>query len=206
MTKNQKTPMNSRRFVVPALTVCILAVCTGCHTVKSSYDPGLAPAPTLPCPVALSLSKEFTNYEHVTPQVPFVSDGYTAPFGPSLQKYATYVAQSVFGDVQVLNGGQPPRSEAKLLLVPRVTSSDLRPPGPGISVASGALGVHWDFNDPKTGHTLFSIRIQCESSHSKVNILDAGISYVVDGLMTNLTSMTIQRFNASKDIQRLSGH
>jgi hypothetical protein len=183
----------------------MLAVCTGCHTVKFSYDPGMALAPTLPCPVARSLSKEFTSYEHVTPGVAFVSDQYRAPFGPSLQKYAIYVAKSVFGDVQVLDGGQPPRSDAKLMLVPRVTSSDLQPVFGNVAVASGALGVHWDFNDPKTGQTLCSIRIQCESTH-QVGHWESGIPYVVDDLMTNLTSKTIQSFNASKDIQSLSGH
>ena len=198
--------MNSRHFVVLALTVCMLAACTGCHTVKCSYDPGVAPAPTLPCPVALSLSKEFTNYEHVTPQVPFVADGYSVPFGPALQKYAIYVAQSVFGDVQVLDGDQPPRSDVKLLLVPRVTSSDIVPVFRGVNVVSGTLGVHWDFNDPKTGQTLCSIRIQCESSHTPTKMFDSGIPYLADELMSKLTSQTIQRFNASKDIQHLSGH
>lgn len=200
--------MNPCRFVVLSLTVCILAVCTGCHTVKFSYDPGVAPAPTLPCPVALSLSKEFITYTHVTPQVPFVSDQYTAPFGPALQKYAIYVAHSVFGNVQVLDGGQSPLGNAKLLLVPRVTSSDLQPPFKRVAVSSGTLGVHWDFNDPKTGQTLFSMQVQCEATHSAHDSkgFDAAFPYVVDDLMTSLTSKTIQRFNASKDIQRLSGH
>jgi hypothetical protein len=196
--------MNTHRLVLLTLTVCMLAACVGCHTVTSSYDPGVASAPTLPCPVALSLSKEFTNYVHVTPQIIFVSDEYSAQFGPALQKYATYVAQSVFGDVQVLDG-QPPRSDAKLLLVPQVTSSDIHPPIGNLRVTSGALGVRWDFNDPKTGQTLFSTQIQCESSYSHIRF-DAHIADVVDGLMTNLTSLTIQRFKASKDIQRLSGH
>ncbi len=204
MTKNQKSPMKTRRFVLLIPTVCLLAACLGCHTVTSSYNPGVAAAPTMPCPVALSLSKEFTSYEHVTPQVVFVSDQYRAQFGPALQKYATYVAQSVFGDVQVLDS-QPPRSDVKLLLVPQVTSSDIHPPIGNLRVTSGALGVRWDFKDPKTGQTLFSTQVQCESSYSHIRF-DAHVSDVVDGLMTNVTAITIQRFNASKEIQRLSGH
>jgi hypothetical protein len=124
-----------------------------------------------------------------------------------LQKYATYVAQAVFGSVQVLDG-QPARGDIKLVLVPQVTSADVRPAEVGVTVSSGALGVRWEFNDPKTGQTLFSTQIQCESSHTVHDSkhFDSALPYVVDGLMTNLTSMTIQRFNASKDIRRLSGH
>lgn len=194
--------MNSRRFVVLTLTVWILAACTGCvHLVKVSYQPGAALAPTLPCPVALNLSKEFTSYTYVTPQPG--TDHWQASLGPALQKYAIYVAQSVFGDVQVLDG-QPPRSDAKLLLVPRVTSADLRMDLP----CSGALGVHWDFNDPKTGQTLFSMPLQCEYAHpfKFFSNPNRAISEVVNHLMTNLTSITIQRFDASKDLQRFSGH
>ena len=160
--------MNSRRFVVLALAVCMLAACIGCAgTVKCSYNPGVAPAPTQPCPVALRLSKEFTSCVTTWSSQPTGAVEWHAPMGPALQKYATYVAQSVFGDVQVLDG-QTPRSDAKLLLVPRVTSSELRSfkgvgnfSGLG-GTASGALGVQWDFNDPKTGQTLFSTHVQCE--------------------------------------------
>jgi hypothetical protein len=210
MTTNQKSTMNSCRFIVLTLATCMLAACIGCaHTVKFSYDPGVAPAPTLPCPVALSLSKAFTSYEHAT-SLTFTTDEVHAPFGPALQKYATYVAQSVFGDVQVLDG-QPPRSEAKLLLIPRVTSLDLRQITPGSHrTASGALGVQWDFNNPKTGQTLFSMPVQCESTHRAGFFGSKGpqktLAPVAVALMTNLTSITIQRFNASKDIQRLTGH
>ena len=155
----------------------------------------MAPAPTLPCPVALNLSQEFTNNLQ-TPGAILV------PLVPVLQKYAIYAAQSAFGDVQVLNG-QPPRSDAKLLLVPHVTSASIVSEPPG----SGAFGVHWNFNDPKTGQTLFSMQVQCEYVHPMYFIpRPIPLSDVVYDLMTNLTSITIQRFNASKDIQRLSGH
>ena len=196
--------MNCRIFVLPALTVCMLAACIGCKTVTSSYNPGTPPPPTLPCPVALSLSKEFTTYECVNGQVALVGEVIHAPLGPDLQKYAAYVAKSVFGDVQVLDG-QPPRSDAKLLLVPRVTSSRLEPPVGRVRVTSGDLGVHWDFNDPKTGQTLFTMQVQSEFSRGHIRF-DAHFSDVVAGLMTNLTAITIQRFNASKNIQKLSGH
>ena len=175
--------MKLRHLVMCAFTLCLLVACTGCHTVVLSYDPGVARVATRSCPVALCLSQEFTNYVHVTPQVPFVADEYDVPFGPALQKYAIYVAQSVFGDVQVVQG-QPARSDAKLVLVPRVTSTDIVSVRKYVPVSSGTLGVHWDFNDPKTGKTLFSIRIQCEATHPRVSILDPGITYVVDDLMT----------------------
>src|ERR1017187_4591403 len=148
MTKNQTSLMNYPRFVVLALTVCMLAACIGCKTVNVPYDPGVALAPTLPCPVALSLSKEFTSYEGVNSDKILAGEVIHAPFGPALQKYATYVAQSVFGDVQVLDG-QPPRSDAKLILVPRVMGSRLEPPVGNVRITTGDLGVHWDFNDPK---------------------------------------------------------
>src|ERR1035441_4289625 len=191
MTTNQKSTMNGR-FIVLTLTICMLPACIGCaHTLKFSYDPGVAPAPTLPCPVALSLSKAFTSYEHAT-SLTYINDEVRAPFGPALQKYATYVAQSVFGDVQVLDG-QPPRSEVKLLLIPRVTSLDLRQISPGSDrTASGALGVQWDFNNPKTGQTLFSMPVQCESTH-RAGIFGSKspqktLAPVAVGLMTNLTT------------------
>jgi hypothetical protein len=204
MTKIQKSPVIHPRFVVLALAIGMLAACTGCKTVESSYNPGAASAPTLPCPVALSLSKEFTSYECVNSQVVLVGEVIHAPLGPSLQKYATYVAQSVFGDVQVLDS-QPPRSDVKLLLVPRVTGSRLNPPAGNVRVTTGDLGVHWDFNDPKTGKTLYSTQIESEFAYPHIRF-DAHFADVVDGLMTNLTSVTIQRFNASKDVQQLSGH
>ncbi len=196
--------MNYPRFVVLALTFCVLAACIGCKTVESSYNPGVASTPTLPCPVALSLSKEFTDYVGGNSDVILAGEKVHASYGPALQKYATYVAQSVFGDVQMLDG-QPPRSDVKLLLVPRVTSSRLEPPVGNVRITSGDLGVHWDFNDPKTGQTLFSTQIQSEFAYSHIRF-DAHFADVVNGLMTNLTSLTIQRFNASKEIQRLSGH
>ena len=98
-----------------------------------------------------------------------------APMGPALRKYAIYVAQSVFGDVQVLEG-QPPRDNVKLLLVPRVAQLGLPdnrfaggllnpvpdPFGSGRCVI-GAMSIQWDFNDPKTAQTLFSTRVRCES-------------------------------------------
>jgi hypothetical protein len=196
--------MNTRPYVLLALTICLLAACTGCKTVKVSYDPGVASAPTLPCPVALSLSKEFTSYECVNSQIVLVGEVIHAPLGSGLQKYATYVTQSVFGEVQVLDG-QPPRNDVKFVLVPRVTNSRLEPPVGNVRITTGELGVTWDFNDPKTGQTLFSTQIQCESSQSHIKF-DARFSEVCDGLMTNLTALTIQRFNTSKEIQRLSGH
>ena len=171
-----------------------------------AYNPDAPSAATLPCPVALSLSREFTNYVHVTPQVPFVRDQYSAPFGPALQNYAVYVAQSVFGDVQVLEG-QPPRKDAVLLLVPSVSGSALTPAFSRVAVASGTLGVHWDVEDPKTGKVLCSVGAQSEASHpTKGGGFLQHFPEVVHDLMTNLTAVTIQRFNASKDIQRLSGH
>ena len=187
--------MKTRHFVLLTISAYMLVACTGCTTVQVSYDPGAVPAPSRPCPVAISLSKEFTSYECVNSQVVLVGEVIHAPLGSSLQKYATYVAQSVFGQVQVLDG-QPPGGDVKFILVPRVTN---------VRITTGELGVHWDFNDPKTGQTLYSTQIQCESSQSHIKF-DARISEVCDGLMTNLTAMTIQRFNASKEIQRLSGH
>jgi hypothetical protein len=209
MTKNTKTIMSARRFAVFAIAVFMLTACMGCvdlttvYNLEVNYEPGAAPAPTLPCPVALSLSKEFTSYEHVSGGV----DRWRAPFGPALRKYAIYVAQSVFGDIQVLEG-QPPRGDVKLLLVPRVTSSDLQ----SFEIASGALGVQWDFNDPKTGQTLFTMHVQCETTRSYQDVQKSidmgryGLIYVTGDLMTQLTSMTLQRVNAAKELQRLSGH
>jgi hypothetical protein len=196
--------MNTRPYVLLVLTICLLAACTGCKTVEVSYDPGVASPPTLPCPVELSLSNEFTNYVGGNSDVILAGEKVHASYGPALQKYAIYVAQSVFGDVQVLDG-QPPRSDAKLLLVPRVTGSRLEPPVGNVRITTGDLGVHWDFNDPKTGQTLFSTQIQSEFAYSHIRF-SAHFPDVIDGLMTNLTSLTIQRFKASKDIQRLSGH
>jgi hypothetical protein len=196
--------MKTRLIVLFALTTFMLAACTGCKTVRVSYDPGVAPAPSFPCPVALSLSKEFTNYECVNSQVVLVGEVIHAPLGSALQKYAIYAAQSVFGNVQVLDG-QPPRGDVKLLLVPRVTNSRIEPPVVNVRITTGELGVHWDFNDPKTGQTLFSTQVQCEASQSHIKF-DARISEVCDSLMTNLTALTVHRFNASKEIQRLSGH
>jgi hypothetical protein len=190
--------MNSRRVVLLAFTVCILAACSGCMmALKFTYNPGVPPAPTLRCPVALELNKEFTDNLYISRSI------FKAQFGPALQKYAIYVAQSEFGDVQVLNG-QPPRSDVKLLLVPRVASIDLQVEPPG----AGDMGVIWDFKDPKTGQTLLSMRVQCEFTQPHFFTINAlhRMNYVVDGLMTNLTSTTIQRFDASKDLQRLSGH
>jgi hypothetical protein len=196
--------MKTRLFNLLAISACLLFAGTGCTTVQVTYDPGVVPAPSRPCPVAISLSKEFTSYECVNSQVVLVGEVIHAPLGAALEKYATYVAQSVFGDVQVLDG-QPPRDGVKFVLVPRVTNSRVEPPVGNVRVSTGELGVHWDFNDPKTGQTLYSTQIQCESSQSHIKF-DARISEVCDGLMTNLTALTLQRFNASKDIQRLSGH
>jgi hypothetical protein len=196
--------MNHPRFIALTSTVCILAACVGCGTVNVPYDPGAALAPTLPCPVALSLSKEFTSYEGVNSDKVLAGEAIHAQFGPALQRYAIYAARSVFGDVQVLDG-EPPRGDVKLLLVPRVTNSRLEPPAGNVRITSGDLGVHWDFSDPKTGQTLLSMHIESESSQSHIRF-DARFSEVCNGLMTNLTAITIRRFNASKDVQRLSGH
>jgi hypothetical protein len=198
MTTKEKLTAPSRRVVLLALAVGILAACTGCMmALKFSFNPGPPPAPTLRCPVALEMSKEFANNLYLSRSV------FKAPFGPALQKYAIFVAQSVFGDVQVLDG-QPPRSDVKLLLVPRVASINLQVEPPG----AGDMAVVWDFKDPKTGQTLLGMRLQCEFTQPHVFTMNAlhRMNYVVDGLMTNLTSITIQRFNASKDLQSLSGH
>jgi hypothetical protein len=196
--------MNRPCFVVTAFAISLLTACLGCKTVTASYDPGVPSVPTLPCPVALSLSKEFTSYVCVNSEVVGTGEVIKVPFGPDLQKYAKYVAQSVFGDVQVLDG-EPPRGEAKLLLVPRVTSSRLAPPVGRVRVTAGDLGVHWDFNDPKTAQTLFSMQLQSEFSLGHI-FMDARFPEVCDGLMTNLTAITLKRFNSSKELQRLSGH
>jgi hypothetical protein len=197
--------MNIRRIVLFVITVCILSTCVGCRTPRTlefTYNPSVPQAPTLRCPVALELSPEFANYQY--------SLGlYQAPFGPALQKYATYVAQSEFGDVQVLDG-QTPLSDVKLLLVPRVASLVIQTDVPG----SGAIGVNWDFKDPKTRQTLYSMHVQCECQDPNIlhlNPFDTDFNfrhfnYLVNGLMTNLTAITIQRFDASKDLQRLTGH
>jgi len=209
MTHNHKSAINISRFVALAFTVCVIASSTGCvDRIKFSYQPGVAPAATLPSSVGLVLSKEFKNYEHLTP-LSLNTDEMHSLFGPALQQYSTYVAQSIFGNVQILDD-QSPRNDVKLLLVPKVTSSDLRPVTPGSQwTASGSLGVEWDFNDPKTNEKLFSMHIQSEATHTGGVFSrrpEQILPHVVESLFTNLTSTTIQRFNNSKDIQRLSGH
>ena len=199
-----QTNMKTNLFVPLAFATWLLVAATGCTTVHISYNPGMPTAPTRPCPVALSLSKEFIGYECVNSQIVAVGEVIHAPFGPALQKYANYVAQSVFGNVQVLDG-QPPRNDVKFVLVPRATDSRLEPPVGNVRISTGELGVHWDFNDPKTGQTLYSTQIQSESSQSHIKF-DARLSEVCDGLMSNLTDATIKRFNASKEIQRLTGN
>jgi hypothetical protein len=189
--------MNARCLLLFSLTVALFVACTGCRHpwLNSTYNPGIAQAPTFPCSVSLSLGQEFTNNLDTPREI-------LAPLVPVLQKYAIYVAQSTFGDVQVLDG-QPQRSDVKLLLVPHVTSAMIQSEPPG----SGAIGIHWNFKDPKTGQTLFSTQVQCEYVHP-IRFFPGPVplSDVVDHMMTNLTSITIQRFDASKDLQRFIGH
>lgn len=189
-----KRSIHHRHVAILTLTFLTLAACTGwAFTVPIIYETGSTAAPTLPCPVALSLSQEFASYQHSVH-----GWNYHADFGPALQKYASFVARSVFGDAQVLDS-QSSRPEARLLLVPRVTSSDLAEHG-GV-----ALGIQWDFKDPKTGQTLFTMHVQCETVSPGMNPL-AALRRAAGGNMTNLTSLTIQRFNASRGLQQLSGH
>jgi len=77
--------MKSFLHVALALLAAALA-CTGfvTHRLTCSYDPGTAREPTLPCAVALGLSKEFSNYEYVTPQT-FSSAAVDASFGPGVE-------------------------------------------------------------------------------------------------------------------------
>jgi hypothetical protein len=189
-----KRSIPRRHVAALTLSLFMLAASTGwAFTIPIVFETGQAPAPTLPCPVALSLSQEFLGYHHS------VSGwAYHADFGPALQKYASFVARSVFGDVQVLDS-QGSRPDAKLLLVPRVTSSDLAERG-GV-----ALGIQWDFKDPKTGQTVFTMHVQCETVSPGMNPL-AALRRAGAAEMTNLTSLTIQRFNASHGLQQLSGH
>jgi hypothetical protein len=191
---HMKKSFHHRHVAAITMILFMLAACTGwAFTTPIDYEPGPAAAPTLPCPVALSLSPEFTSYHHSVP-----GWAYHADFGPALQKYAIFVARSVFGDVQVLDS-QGSRPDAKLLLVPRVTSSDLAEHG-GV-----ALGIQWDFKDPKTGQTLFTMHVQCETVSPGMNPL-AALRRAAAGMMANLTLLTLQRFNASSGLQQLSGH
>jgi hypothetical protein len=181
---------------VAALTLFLFMLAAGAgwaFTTPIVYEPGPATAPTLPCPVSLSLTKEFANYQHSVH-----GWAYHADFGPALQKYAGFVARSVFGNVEVLDG-KSSRPDSKLLLVPRVTTSDLAEHG------GAALGIQWDFKDPKTGQTLFTMHVQCETVSPGMNPL-AALRRAAAGMMTNLTTLTIQRFNASRGLQQLIGH
>jgi hypothetical protein len=191
---HMKSSIYHRHVAALTLILFMLAVCTGwAFTIPIAYEPGPAAAPTLPCPVVLSLSQEFAGYHHSVH-----GWAYHADFGPALQKYASFVARSVFGDVQVLDN-QGSRSDARLLLVPRVTSSDLAEHG------GAALGIQWDFKDPKTGQTIFTMHVQCETVSPGMNPL-AALRRAASGMMTNLTSLTLQRFNASRGLQQFSGH
>jgi hypothetical protein len=145
--------------------------------------------------------------EKLTTSQEYLLKEWHKPFGPALRKYAIYVAQSVFGDVQILDGQSALRN-AKILLVPRVTNSDLEGPFGYVYACSGNLGVRWDFIDPKSGEKMFSIGIQSEASQPIKTAFDVkqSLSDVTVSLMTNLTAKTIQRFNASKNIQRVTGH
>jgi hypothetical protein len=168
----------------------------------------VASAPTLPCPVALCLRTNFTTYEAVSGGGGQVVKWH-AQLGPALEKYAVYVAKSVFGDVQVVTA-PPITNNAKLMLVVQVTSSDFQVYSGSVATlgwggtAMGALTVEWNFNDPNTGQKLFSTRIRGEASHGTG--FHPPFLHVVDDLMVNLTAKTIQHLDHSSDVQRLSGH
>jgi hypothetical protein len=200
--------MNAKHLLACCISVVLLFHCTGCsHTLSASCKYGSPCVATLPCPVSLSLSKEYCEYQHRTPGVIMVQHEFEVSYGPALREYAIYVARSVFGDVQVLDGDSTPRNESTILLKPKVISSNLQPPIGGLDSATGALGVQWSFLDPKTGQLLFGMPIQCEY-RAKYSLWgnNRSMSTVADALMEELGSTTIQRFSTSKEVQRLSGH
>ena len=198
--------MNFTRSIAPTLAVSVIAICAGCRStpnIKFAYDAGAPPAPTQACHVSLRLTREFSEYQHVTKPVFMVHSGVAVSFGPALQKYAAYVAQSQFGEVEML-GSNPPSSDSKLLIVPSVTSSDLAPATDALSPTAAALGVQWVFQDPKTGQTLLTIPVQCE--YMDPSGFWRSPSKAAVGLMMKLTTTTNDRLSASKDLRRLTGH
>jgi hypothetical protein len=204
MPKDRRITVNINRLIAHVTAAVVLIHCVGCtHTIKVTYKYGPPGDATLPCPVSLSMSKEYCEYHHLTPSVFMVHDSFAVPYGPALREYAIYVAQSVFGDVQVLADNTPVRNESRILLKPKVISSSLEPPMG--SPATGALGVQWIFADTKTGQILFGMPIQCEYT-AKGGLFGPSLSVVPAGLMEELGGTTIKRFSSSTEIQRLSGH
>jgi hypothetical protein len=196
--------MKLQILIIRVAAAAALLGCAGCtHTLKATCNYGTPATATLRCPVSLSLSHEYSKYEHHTPGVFLVHDGFDVSFGPALCEYAIYVARSVFGDVQVLDGSTPVRSESKLLLTPRVTSSSLQPPVD--SSATGAMGVQWTFADPKTGKVLFAMPVQCEY-RAPWKLFGPPISSITTELMQELGGTTVKRFSSSREIQCLAGH
>lgn len=198
--------MHITRFVGFSLFAGILAMCVGCtRTVKVAYNPGVVEPPIHAYPISLSLSKEFCEFQHTSPAVFMVRDTtYKVEFGPHLRTYAIHVAKSVFGDVEVLDGGSA-RTSSKLLLEPKALSSDLRPRLNVFVPNAGALCVQWVFRDARSGQTLLTIPVQCEYMHRPPygQSITAGLSSVTAGLMTKLTDKTLYRFRESKDLQEL---
>jgi len=75
-------------------------------------------------------------------------------------------------------------------------------------MASGAASVRWDVRSSETGEKLCSHTVSCETTYLR-GIFESPehqLPLLASELMTNLATVTIQRFNASKDVQRLSGH
>jgi hypothetical protein len=175
-----------------------LFACVGCaRTVKVAYNPGLAESPPHKCAVSLTITKEFREYRHATPAAFLVHDPFVVEFGPHLRKYAIYVAESVFGDVEVLDAGTA-RTDSKLLLEPKVLSSDFQPQFNAFNPTGVALSIQWVFRDPRTGKTAFTIPIHCEHIH-KIGTWRAHAEATAE-LMKKLTDTTLLRFKQSKDL------
>jgi hypothetical protein len=188
------------RSISLASVIAVLTACAGCaHSVKFAYQPGAPTVPAYPCRVSLRMGREFTQYQHVTPAVVLVHQKFVIPYGPALENYATYVARSQFGDVQVVDETTQPSRESKLLVVPRVMDSAFSP-GLGLdSPPSAALAIEWKFEDPKTGQPLLTIPVQYEYVSKS-----AFQTHVIEKLMPGLTALTTNRLATSEELRHLT--
>ena len=194
--------MHLVRSISLASALAALTAGIGCaHTVKYTYQPGAPAAAASPCRVTLRMSKDFTHYQHITPAVVLVHQKFIIPYGPALQDYATYVARSQFGDVQVVDETTPPARESKLLVVPRVMDSSFSPAIDILSQSSAALAIEWKFEDPTTGQPLLTLPVQYEYFTKSAFRTP---THVVEKLMPGLTALTTNRLAASEELRRLT--